>query len=616
MRIVCETSHEAIQYAAKELRRFLGQMLSHGEEKTSTLEIQLGMYEDFSLRRNGKSAEFDDEITIAVKGGKGYIAGSNPRSVLIGVYRFLEECGARWIRPGKDGEYLPQLSDLPEKVEVCESASKRHRGVCIEGATSLENVLELIEWMPKVGFNSYFIQFRDAFIFFDRWYAHRGSPFKKPEPFTVEQSLAYVKQVQAAVKQRGMLLHMVGHGWTCEPFGVANHGWDPVEENAVPESYREVCALVNGKRDVWMKMPLATNLCYSNPRVRTTMVESVVNYLKENPSVDLLHFWLGDYYNNSCECPECRKLPVSDFYVMMLNELDRRLEEEKIPTKIVFLIYYDLMSPPVQERIQNPERFVLMFAPISRTYSGSFPEGFTMKKIKPYRINQFPLPSSVEENLAYLYQWEQLFQGDSFDFDYHLMWDHILDAGGEAIAKVIYEDIRHFDSLGLHGLVSCQLQRNFFPTSLAMQVMGRTLWNQNLEFEKIRREVYAASFGAEAAEKVEEYLSVLSQCFDVAMLRGQKKMEKESMMALLSRAVETIDAFVPVIAQGEKSDVHCQAVSWKLLSVHGKLYRLFAQSLLARIKGEKEQAEKLCDDVCRLAWEEEDSFSRCWTAFL
>ena len=594
-----------IEFAAKELQYYLEQMGLSACCSKKPEGIQLGLFHDFSLVPQG-DADKDDEIAVEVEEGTGYIAGSNPRSVLFGVYRFLEFCGARWVRPGKNGTYLPPVSSLPERISLREAASKRHRGICIEGAVSLENVLDLVDWMPKLGFNSYFIQFRDAFIFFDRWYAHSGSTVKKPEPFTAERSLSYVKRIQQAVKERGMLLHMIGHGWTCEPFGVENHGWDPVKESDIPESYRAVCAQVNGTRDVWKNMPLATNLCYSNPQVRSTMVNSVVKYLKENPQVDLLHFWLGDYYNNTCECSECSKLPVSDFYVKMLNQLDEALTKEQIATKVVFLIYYDLMSPPIQEQIKNPDRFVLMFAPISRTFTQSFPKGFAIKKIPPYQINHFALPSSVEENLAFLYQWEQLFHSDTFDFDYHLMWDHILDAGGEAIAKVIYQDIQNFDSLGLNGLISCQLQRNAFPTSLAMTVMGKTLWNQQSVFSDIRRDLYAAAFGPGDELELERYFSTLSRCFDVAVLRGQKQLPKEQFVLLLKEALKTMEDFASVMNAHQEEKNACRENSWKLLSLHSKLYSLWARSLIARLEGNIQMADQLQDETSNLAWEQED----------
>ena len=52
--------------------------------------------------------EQDDAFAIDVCDGSGFIAGSNTRSVLIGVYRFLKALGCDWVRPGISGERIPQ----------------------------------------------------------------------------------------------------------------------------------------------------------------------------------------------------------------------------------------------------------------------------------------------------------------------------------------------------------------------------------------------------------------------------------------------------------------------------------------------------------------------------
>ena len=122
----------------------------------------------------------DDAISIDVKDKGGIIAGINPRSVLIAVYRYLTEIGCRWVRPGPDGEHLPGLDSLPD-VRVEETPSYRHRAVCIEGAVSYDHVRDTIDWLPKLGFNGYFIQFREAHTFFDRWYSHKGNPALQTE---------------------------------------------------------------------------------------------------------------------------------------------------------------------------------------------------------------------------------------------------------------------------------------------------------------------------------------------------------------------------------------------------------------------------------------------------
>ena len=81
------------------------------------------------------------------------------------------------------------------------------------------------------------------------------------------------------------------------------------------------------------------NLCYSNPKVREIITDEIVDYLKNHPWINALHFWLADGSNNNCECDECKKALPSDFYVKMLNELDAKLSAADLSTKIVFLIY-------------------------------------------------------------------------------------------------------------------------------------------------------------------------------------------------------------------------------------------------------------------------------------
>lgn len=129
--------------------------------------------------------------------------------------------------------------------------------------------------------------------------------------------------------KRSILYHAVGHGWTCEPLGLNGLGWDPVTDT-VDQKYRQYLALLNGKRELFQGIPLNTSLCYSNSEARKIMAESVVEYLENNPAVDILHFWLADDMNNQCECDACKTVRPSDFYVMMLNELDELLTQKEI----------------------------------------------------------------------------------------------------------------------------------------------------------------------------------------------------------------------------------------------------------------------------------------------
>lgn len=170
-------SNPTISYAKEELSKYLIKMSNmsihmNKASKNTTYEIILGTFKYLKINSDikVKDSKFDDAIYINITNGKGIISGINPRSTLLAVYRFLAEAGCKWIRPGKDGEIIPKVNIQTLSIHILEKPSYRHMGICIEGANSNKNVLDIIEWMPKAGFNSYFIQFREAYTFYERWY--------------------------------------------------------------------------------------------------------------------------------------------------------------------------------------------------------------------------------------------------------------------------------------------------------------------------------------------------------------------------------------------------------------------------------------------------------------
>ena len=210
-----------VSYAAEELRRCL-------EIMDPTLEIIPLKYPAY--REDVKKAvfvgidpaldgylpdvgdrELDDAIAVDVSGGSGYITGANDRAVLIAVFRYLRELGAAWVRAG-DGEYLPRADVMTSSVKLAEKPFCRHRGVCIEGADSVSDVLAMIDWLPRVGMNSYFNQFQIPATFYERWYVPH---LKKTDPSS-KLDLADIEGIRdmtaAEIKKRGLLYHAAGHG--------------------------------------------------------------------------------------------------------------------------------------------------------------------------------------------------------------------------------------------------------------------------------------------------------------------------------------------------------------------------------------------------------------------
>ncbi len=606
--------NETVAFAAAELKRLLGAM-------DQSLTVDIRRYESFDPEVKGViwvgldgslKRSLDETVSIKVKDGDGIITGSNECAVLIGIYRFMFELGCRFIRPGMDGEKIPErsLSASDLTVDVFEAASYRHRSVCIEGSVSFDHVYNMIDWLPKVGMSGYFMQFFTPSTFFKRYYRRfyeneADRDFKNE--LTDDDVDAMWAVLEEEISKRALKFHAVGHGWTCVPFGIQASGWEEYTKE-IPEETRQLFAELSGERKIHQN-PLNTNLCYSNPVVQNRMTDAITEYCKTHPAVNYLHFWMADADNNHCECENCVKKLPSDFYVDMLNMLDKKLTAAGVDTKIVCLIYVDLLWEPQESKIENPDRFVLMFAPITRTYSAALNDFDKTQKVElaPYKRNDNKMPSSVAENVLRLKKWQEThLADDSFDFDYHLMWDFMLDAGGEDIARVAHTDIKNCDNLGINGYISCQLQRNAFPSPFAMTAIARTMWDSNTDLEALRRKVYAATFGEKAVDTLCEYFSTLSDCFKMGVIRDQVPYDSEEVKSDMKRAQKAMDDFKAVIDANLDKEDPCQKDSWMYLKHHREMYSLIAQSIYERLCANYEKANELKDKAIHYGFVHED----------
>ena len=600
-----------ISYAAEELKRCLEIMdpsqpvllLTYPTYRSDLKEaLWVGMDPAFAgAVPEVPVAVLDDAIAIEVEGGCGFITGANPRAVLIAVYRYLRALGAAWVRPGRDGEVLPSCDVRRRTVSIRETPSCRHRGICIEGSVSLEHVCEIIDWMPRVGLNAYFNQFMIPATFYERWYEHYLNPTLTPYQVDHADIEGIRDSTVLEIKRRGLLYHATGHGWTCEPFGISGTGWDADREHPVPEESRPFLALVNGKRELSGNIPLNTNLCYSNPEVRERMSDAVVNYCLERPEVDYIHVWLADGFNNHCECENCVTKRPADWYIDILNLIDQKMTAKGLKTRVVFLMYFDLYWPPVESKLDNPDRFVLMFAPITRTYSKSLGEAgdFDPKKLPAYQRNQNQMPRSVEENLCWLRQWQQFFPGDCFDYDYHYMWDHLRDTAHMSMNQVLFEDMKSMDKLGMNGMISCQNQRVWMPSGFGMAAMAAALWDRNTDYQQMADEYFAAAFGPDGS-LVKDYLEELSRLMTPAYFRREMGDVSPEAAENFQQVPCLTGEFVSVILDNlDRPLPKAQHQSWAYLDFHRRFTELLAATAQLLAQGNREEALNRFQRVCR-----------------
>lgn len=491
-----------------------------GDELCRYLQLMLPDESAFSVSLAVEPRDDNDAFRIDMTQSGGSITGSNARSVLLGVYDYLHHLGCRFLTPVKETEVIPRITTEKLPAHYEKHASFKHRGICIEGANSVENILDFIDWLPKVGYNSFFLQFKVPYIFLSRWYHHDENPLKDAEPYTIADAIVHMTQLEQEISKRSLLLHKFGHGWTGEVLGSDTVGsWNAVKTQVSPERL-SMAAQVDGKRGFYMGIPANTNLCFSNPETTDTFADLVLSYARKNPSVDYLHIWLADEYNNICECEDCCKTTISDQYVALLNEIDRRLTEEGLPTRLVFLLYQELLWPAVRERLRNPNRFLLMFAPISRTFERSYDLGDVSDSIPDFVRNQIVLPTKLSENLAFLKAWQTQFSGEGFVYDYPLGRAHYGDFGYVHISRIIGQDIKKLRQMGLDGYISCQELRASSPNMLPNYVMGNLLFQEDANVEAVIQEYFDAAY-PEQPELAKNYLEQLSRLSSCDYLNGK-----------------------------------------------------------------------------------------------
>lgn len=614
MKIKITKDTQTIRYAAGELKKYLNMMDDNLDIDLSLYDgdITLALFDDIGISCDDiKDAMYDDVIDIKIDNMKGYIAGSNERSILMGVYNFLKSAGCMWVRPGKKGEYIPKRKMDTHSFLMRKKADYAFRGQCIEGAVSYENVRDTIEWLPKIDMNLFMMEQIVPYNYMSRWYKHSVSTVKEDEKTSFEKIGEYVIKLEKIIKKCGLQLHSLGHGYLLEPYGI--HYKTFSDKYELTDEAREDVALVDGKRELFMGSPNFTQLCFSKDKARMGLVNFLVSYLDKKPYIDFLHVWLSDAANNQCECENCIKKIPTDYYVQMLNELDAELTKRDINTKIVFIMYVDTFWPPEVTRLNNPERFIMTTAATGRDYSKTYsPERMT-GDLPPYKRNEFSMKSGLSVTLQFMDAWKDIFDGPRFLFEYQMYTDHFFDPGHMSISRNILTDCIHTRNIEFDGIMCDQTQRAYFPTGLPNAVMGEGLFDENLVYEDYADKYFKAAYGEDYIS-AREYLENITKTFAPEALRIKdsiieqdtntgKEIVKNSIRnnpetaKRLMKITDITDKFLPVIEKNLELCNICHKESWRILSHHTEYCKRLAEIFIALAKDDIDKVNILFDNM-------------------
>jgi hypothetical protein len=616
-----------LAYAAKELARYAsaltGTQLRSGRgvsDRAGGTAI-VGLTESFRLPAEVPltPALWDDGYCLWADEGTLKIAGRNARSVLFGVYDFLEKQGVRFVRPGKDGEVVPhhdglRLPDAP----VVEEPRYRHRGVCIEGAPSMQHALDMVDWCAKKRMNTVFLQFFSSRYFYNLWSERPYNPRHAGKSVSDEQALAMDEKLIAAMKLRGMVFHRVGHSWTSAAFDMPRSGWVTAEEAEIEPELRRYIAEVGGERKLFGGVPINTEICYSHGPAFDRFVDKIVAYSQEHPEMDVVHVWLSDATNNKCECEECRSLNISDWYAKVINRLSEELAVRAPNARFVFLCYFELWWPPSQVQIDDKHgNAIMMYAPIPRCYGHALgdPACDDGKEWPRPALNRFSVSNENAFFAKSLADWRQAFSGDSFDFDYHLMWAVWRQMTDTVLARVLHEDLQQLKGMGLDGIVSCQSFRVFYPSGLAMTALAEGLWDPAVAWEPFRERYLEDAFG-EHASFADHYLTRVEGLLST----GDDHWRTRPFSTASAAELKEGEAFLLTsIAEAEQRADNADPVrrrSLEIIGHHARLLYYVARSYQQRLRGDRAEANAELDQAKDFLQHTEARFSPYIDVFL
>jgi len=618
IRIVRDT--ETLRYAAEELAKYLQMM---DEEIDCSIAVSamrgdgivLGLLSDFGLFADDVDDDMiDDVIDADVDSLSGYIAGSNERSVLMGVYSYFKSAGCYWVRPGDDGEYIPKKDMKNHAFRMRKKAEQPFRGQCIEGAVSFEHVRDTLLWLPKVNMNLFMIEQIVPYNYMNRWYKHTVNTRldDRDEP-PYEVYCDYVLQWEKLIKKLGLQFHAMGHGALNEPFGVRH--MISGQHYDVPEETKKVFAMVNGKRDLFHSSPFFTHVCMSQDWIRKHIVNWLADYLEQKPYIDFLHFWLADYVNNQCECEDCVKKTPSDWYVQMLNELDAELTARGNNAKIVFIMYVDTLWPPIVERLNNPRRFILTTAATARVAGDTYSGERSDEPLPAWERNNYCSPKGgFAQVLSFTDAWKRAFDGPKFLFEYFLYTKHFEDPGYMEFSRDVARDMKNVHLTGFNGVMSDQTQRSYFPMGLPAAMVGEFEFDTSIETEDFIDAYFKAAFGADW-RAAKEYLDGVTNLFSPRALAqntdvtaqdtgaedvGSKKagiIGNEAIGARIAQIPALVDAFAPTVEKNLNVEDKCHRESWKILTYHGEYCKRLSEIYVALSRNDRDGAKKLLDEM-------------------
>lgn len=298
-------AHSAIRFAAEELanylRRSLGVTLPVTQGDPAAGAFYITTIADPAAAAMARFPDKKyDRCSVVVRGGVVWLIGENPRSALYAVYDLLQHAlGVRFFAPGDEHEWVPK-HDAWIVSPSADGGFEYHQG-------------SAVEIRDYVGFGL------DAFL---------TAIKNRINCCGVTESRA---DDAALARKCGVMTRGPGHVMRLL-----------VPDESLAESHPEYFPLFGGERK-----PNGRSACFSNPVVMQIFRDKLTAYMRERPAYSIFSIWNEDNADPCyCSCERCAVMPITDWYITLVNEAAALIDREWPGTRFEFIAYHGTRNPP------------------------------------------------------------------------------------------------------------------------------------------------------------------------------------------------------------------------------------------------------------------------------
>ena len=452
-------------FAARELDRYLTQMYADG----------------------GPDVEFVIDPPVVTDGGEAFtikplagggggfeITGSNRNMALHGGYHLLDLLGCRFLAPQfahyeGAAEIVPKKKTLDAtlRLPITRKPKLKFRKLYVEEGHShdIDNLKQLVEWMPKVGYNTLVVPTD-----------YGGSGRVKWDNFRQE--------LTPQLQKRGITIEVGGHGYQ-NFLGADMEGGKLFEQH--PEWFAKNAKGEPQKAKAWV-------FCTSNDAAVAKLIENFLAYIKDRPEIQIFDFWPPDGAR-WCECDNCKKLgEPPDRQAILLKQVQDAVRPVRPDLRLEIIAYSSYLEPP--KNVAVDKNVLVDFCPIAQHFDA--------------QIND---PTNKNKTYAdALVAWRKSFAGDISIYSYYrkYAWDSL----PVIIPRYMQKDLQWYATLpprGTQGVSVYSEPGDWFTYELNHWVLPALAWDPDADVEKLVAKFCEARYGEEFSSTAKATLDALEE---------------------------------------------------------------------------------------------------------